>query len=118
MDDSSKLALKKIIKLIRSSEKKFKQGNFKGAIDDKRAANIILKLKCEDKEITEKYKEELSKLYCSRFDLIFDHKAKISEFKKFEIVKLLEQKSEEKFKKGDYKAAVKALRRSEKYLSN
>ena len=71
-----------------------------------------------DKEITEKYKEELSKLYSSRFDLIFDHKAKISEFKKFEIVKLLEQKSEEKFKKGDYKAAVKALRRSEKYLSN
>ena len=35
-----------------------------------------------------------------------------------EIVKILEQKSKEKLKSYDYKGAIKALRRAEKYLSN
>ena len=70
-----------------------------------------------DKEIINKFKKELSQIYTSKFDLIHDHKLRISEFKKSEIVKLLEKKSEEKFKKGDYKGAIKALRRSEKYFS-
>ena len=118
MDASSKLALENVIKLTRSSEVKFKEGNFKGSIDDKRKASKILKLKSDEKEIIQKYKEELSSLYSSRFDLIFDHKLRISELKKNEIIKLLEHKSEEKLKKGDYKGAVKALRRSEKYFSN
>ena len=117
MDDSSELVLEDIIKLIRSSELKFKKGNFKGAIYDKRKANSILKSKSNDETIIEKFKEELSKLYLSKFDLIFDHKLKIDESKKNEIIKLLEKKSEEKFNKGDYKGAVKALRRSEKYFS-
>ena len=56
-------------------------------------------------------------MYFSKFDLIFDHKLRIDELKKNEIIKFLQQKSEEKFQKGDYKGAVKALRRSEKYLS-
>ena len=34
-----------------------------------------------------------------------------------QIIKILEQKSEDKFKKGDFKGAVKAARRYEKYLS-
>ena len=118
MEISNKLALENVIKLIRLSELKFKKGDFKGAIDDKRKANSILKSKSGNKEIIEKFKEELSNLYSSKFDLIFDHKLKIDEFKKNQIVKLLEQKSEDKFKRGDYKGAVKALRRSEKYLSN
>ena len=42
---------------------------------------------------------------------------KISELKKNEIINLLEQKSDDKFRKGDYEGAVKALRRAEKYLS-
>ena len=66
----------------------------------------------------EKYKEELSTLYSSKFDLIFDHKLKIDEIKINEIVKLLEQKSEEKLKNLDYRGAIKALRRAEKYISN
>ena len=40
-------------------------------------ANAILKSKSCDEEIMEKYKEELSSLYSSKFDLIFDHKLKI-----------------------------------------
>ena len=117
MEKSSKLALDNVIQLTRSSEKKFKQGNFKGAIYDKRKANEILKAKSDDEEIINKFKEELANLYSSKFDLIFDHKMRINESKKNEIVKLLEKKSEEKFENGDYKGSIRALRRSEKYLS-
>ena len=118
MEESGELILGNIIKLTRSSEKKFKLGNFKGAIDDKMKANAILKSKSCDEKIIEKYREELSSLYSSRFDLIFDHKLKIDEIKKNEIVKMLERKSEEKLKNLDYRGAIKALRRAEKYMSN
>jgi len=118
MADSDELILGNIIKLTRSSEKKFKLGNFKGALEDKMKANAILKSKSYDKKIIEKYREELSSLYTSKFDLIFDHKLKIDESKKNEIVKMLERKSEEKLKNLDYRGAIKALRRAEKYISN
>ena len=118
MKDSSELILGNIIKLTRSSEKKFKQGNFKGALEDKMKANAILKSKSCDEKIIEKYREELSSLYSSKFDLIFDHKLKIDEIKKNKIVKMLELKSEEKLKNFDYRGAIKALRRAEKYISN
>ena len=118
MKDSNELTLVNIIMLTRSSEKKFKIGNFKGAIHDKMKANAILKSKSCDEKIIERYREELSRLYSSKFDLIFDHKRKIDEIKRNEIVKMLEQKSKEKLKSFDYKGAIKALRRVEKYLSN
>ena len=118
MEDSGELILGNIIKLTRSSEKKFKLGNFKGALDDKIKANEILKSKSCDEKIIEKYREELSSLYSSKFDLIFDHKLKIDEIKINEIVKMLERKSEEKLKNHDYRGAIKALRRAEKYISN
>ena len=118
MEDSGELILGNLIKLTRSSEKKFKLGNFKGAIDDKMKANAILKSKYCDEKIIEKYRQELSSLYSSRFDLIFDHKLKIDEIKINEIVKMLELKSEEKLKNLDYRGAIKALRRAEKYMSN
>ena len=118
MEDSGELILGNIIKLTRSSEKKFKLGNFKGALEDKIKANAILKSKSCDEKIMEKYKKELSSLYSSKFDLIFDHKLKIDEIKINEIVKLLEHKSEEKLKNHDYRGAIKALRRAEKYISN
>ena len=118
MKDSNELILGNIIKLTRSSEKKFKLGNFKGAIDDKMKANAILKSKSCDEKIIEKYREELSRLYSSKFDLIFDHKLKIDEIKKNQIVLMLENKSKEKFKNLDYKGAIKAYRRAEKYLSS
>ena len=117
MKDSNELILGNIIKLTRSSEKKFKQGNFKGAIDDKMKANAILKSKSCNEKIIEKYRKELSRLYSSKFDLIFDHKLKIDEIKRNEIVKMLERKSEVKLKNLDYRGAIKALRRAEKYIS-
>ena len=100
MEESSELILGNIIKLTRSSEKKFKLGNFKGAIDDKMKANAIMKSKSCNEKIIEKYREELSSLYASKFDLIFDHKLKIDEIKRNEIVKMLEQKSKKKIKKS------------------
>ena len=118
MEDSGELILGNIIKLARSSEKKFKLGNFKGALNDKMKANAILKSKSCSKKIIQKYREELSILYSSKFDLIYDHKLKIDEIKINEIVKMLERKSEEKLKNLDYKGAIKALRRAEKYISN
>ncbi len=118
MEDSGELILQNLIKLTKSSEKKFKIGNFKGALDDKIKAKAILKSKSCDEKIIQKYREELSSLYDSRFDLIFDHKLKIDEIKRNEIVKMLENKSKEKLKNLDYKGAIKALRRAEKYLIN
>ena len=118
MEDSNEMILGNIIKLTRSSERKFKLGNFKGAINDKMKANAILKSKSCDEKIIEKYREELSSLYSSKFDLIFDHKQKINEMKRKEIVKMLEQKSKEKLKSLDYKGAIRAFRRAEKYFSN
>ena len=118
MEDSGRLILKNLIKLSRSSEKKFKEGNFKGALDDKIKANEILKSKSCDEKIIEKYREELSTLYSSKFDLIYDHKLKIDEIKINKIVKMLEIKSVEKLKNLDYRGAIKALRRAEKYISS
>ena len=118
MKDSNELILGNIIKLTRSSENKFKLGNFKGALEDKIKANEILKSKSCNEKMIQEYRKELSSLYCSKFDLIFDHKLKINEIKINEIVKMLEGKSEEKLKNLDYRAAIKALRRAEKYISN
>ena len=118
MEDSGELILGNIIKLTRSSEKKFKLGNFKGALDDKIKANEILKSKSCDEKIIKKYREELSSLYSSKLDLIFDNNLKIDEIKRNEIVQMLERKSEEKLKNHDYRGAIKALRRAEKYISN
>ena len=118
MEDSGELILENLIKLTRASENKFKQGNFKGALDDKIKANAILKSKYCDEKMKQKYRKELSNLYSSKFDLIFDHKLKIDEIKINEIVKMLKLKSEKKLKNLDYRGAIKALRRAEKYISN
>ena len=118
MEESGELKLGNIIKLTRSSEKKFQLGNFKGALEDKMKANAILKSKSCDEKIIDKFREELSSLYSSKFDLIFDHKLKIDEIKRNKIVKMLENKGMEKLKNLDYKGAIKALRRAEKYSIN
>ena len=118
MENSRELQLRNLIRLTKSSENKFKRGNFKGALDDKIKANAILKSKSCDEKIIEKYRAELSSLYSSKFDLIFDHKLKIDEIKRNEIVQMLERKSHEKLKNHDFRGAIKALRRAEKYISN
>ena len=109
-------SLSKIICLIKSSEKKYKEKKFKESLEDKLEIKSLMNEKLSsNKEIMDKYKEELSKLHSSRFDLIKDHKMKINDNKRMEIINLLEKKSQEKLLNCDYEGAVKALRRSEKY---
>ena len=117
MQNSDKLTIENIVNQTRSSERKFKEGNFIGAIEDKREVRFLLNSKFCDRDIIRKFKKELSNLYTSQFDLINDHKLRIDESKINKIIKLLEQKSDEKYNKGDFKGAIKALRRSEKYLA-
>ena len=105
----------KIISLIKSSENKYKAKNFRGSLEDKLEIKSLIKNLSSNKEIMDKYKKELSKLYSLKFDLIKDHKMKIDEKKRIEIINLLEKKSQEKLLNYDYEGAVKALRRSEKY---
>ena len=118
MLNSDKLFFENIVNQTRASERKFREGNFKGAIEDKRQVRSLLNSEICHEVILKKFKEELSNLYASRFDLINDHKLRIDELKKNKIIKLLEQKSNEKYHNGDFKGAIRALRRSEKYLSN
>ena len=117
MLNSDRSLIENIINKTRSSERKFKKGNFKEAIEDKRALRPLLNSKLCDKNIIKKFREELHYLYISKFDLINDHKMRIDETRINNIVKLLEQKSDEKYHKGDFKGAIRALRRSEKYLA-
>ena len=118
MFNSHRLTIENIISKTRSSERKFREGNFKGALEDKREVKCLLNSELCDEDIIKKFKEELSNIYSSKFDLINDHKLRIDEFKINKIVKLLEQKSDEKYSKGDFKGAIRAIRRSEKYLAN
>ena len=114
--DNTQNSLSKIISLIKSSEKKYKEKKFKESLEDKLEIKLLMSEKLKsNKEIMDKYKEELSKLYSSKFDLIKDHKMKINDKKRLEIINLLEKKSQKKLLNCDYEGAVKALRRSEKY---
>ena len=92
MSNSDKLIIENIVNQTRSSERKFREGNFKGAIEDKRKVRYLLNSKFCDEDIFKKFKEELSYLYSSKFDLINDHKLRIDESKINKIIKLLEQK--------------------------
>ena len=118
MLNSDKLTIENIVNQTRSSERKFKEGNFIGAIEDKREVRSLLNSKFCEKDIIKKFKKELSCLYPSKFDLINDHKLRLDKSEIKKIVNFLEQKSDEKYRKGDFKGALRALRRSEKYLAN
>ena len=116
MENAKVLILNEIIRLIKSSEKKFRQNDYKGAIEDKIEANVLLKKDLlSDSEIENKYKKELSIIYYSKFDLINDHKKKINNVRRNQIINLLEQKSKDKYISGDFKGSIKALRRADKY---
>ena len=56
-----------------------------------------------------------SKIQKSKYDLIADYKKVISNKRKEKVIKELEFLSESKYKVGDYKGSIKAIRRAEKY---
>ena len=115
MDNSKKALEEKIIGLTRSSDQKYKEGDFKGSFKDKLEVRSLLESNLCDKNIKNILNKELKSLYNSKFDLIYDHKKRIDDQKRYKIINLLENKSKEKHLNGDFKAAIKALRRSEKY---
>ena len=91
MKNFENLSLKDIIKLTKASEKKFREGNFRGAFEDKMEVKLYLKSKFSDRKIIEKFKKELSNIYDSKFDLIKDHKSKLDLKKTKNIIKLLDE---------------------------
>ena len=115
MENSIKKLEDKIIGLTRLSHQKYKEGNFKGSFEDKLEARSLLESKLCDKNLKDILKKELALLYNSKFDLIYDHKKRIDDQKRYKIIKLLENKSKQKHTIGDFKGAIKAWRRSEKY---
>ena len=115
MENSKKNLEDKIIGLTVSSDKKYKEGDFKGSLEDKLEVKLLLESNLCDKNIKDILKKKLNRLYSSKFDLIYDHKKRIDDQKRSEIINRLENKSKEKYRSGDYEGAIKALRRSEKY---
>ena len=115
MEISKKKLEDKIIGLTISSDQKYKKGNFKGSLEDKLKVKTLLESNLCDKKIKDLLRKELIRLYTSKFDLINDHKKRIDDQKRNQIINSLENKSKEKYRRGDFEGAIKAIRRSEKY---
>ncbi len=120
------------------SNSRYKNGDYKGAIEDKRKAKKIRLLEIDKskesdntkidyknillgtfvkKDLEPKYKVLIKggKIRKNKYDLIADYKKVISDKRKNEIINKLEIISEKKYKTGDYKGSIKAIRRAEKY---
>jgi len=129
----------KDISLNGRSNSRYKKEDYKGAIEDKRNAKKIRLLELDrfpelnnikidyknillgtflDVALESKYKTliKVSKIKKSRYDLIADYRKVISDKRKEEVIKRLEFLSESKYEFGDYKASIRAIRRSEKYF--
>ena len=121
------------------SNSRYKNGDYKGAIEDKRKAKRIRLLEIDKSkelensridyknillgtfiktELEPKYKILIkgSIIRKSKYDLIADYKKVISIKRKKEVINKLEIISESKYKIGDYKGSIKAIRRAEKYF--
>ncbi len=121
------------------SNSRYKNGDFQGAIKDKREAKKIRLLEINQSselndsridyknillgtfiktDLESKYNAlvKASKIRKSKYDLIADYKKVLSSKRKKEIIKKLEFISESKYQIGDYKGSIKAIRRAEKYF--
>ncbi len=120
------------------SNSRYKNEDYQGAIEDKINARKIRLLEIEESseinitridyksillgnlmkiDLGAKYNAliKVSKIRRSKYDLIADYKKVISEKRKEEVIKKLEFISQLKYKIGDYKGSIKAIRRAEKY---
>ena len=120
------------------SNSRYKNGYYQGAIEDKRKAKKIRLLEIDKSnefdntkidyknillgtfieiDLEPKYNVLIkgSKIQKSKYDLIADYKKVISDRRKEEVINKLEIISELKYKIGDYKGSIKAIRRAEKY---
>jgi len=120
------------------SNSRYKNGHYQGAIEDKRKAKEIRLFEIEkfseknnikidfksillgtfiEIELEPKYYTliKVSKIERSRYDLITDYRKVISNKSKEEVIRKLESLSEEKYRIGDYKGSIKAIRRAERF---
>ena len=120
------------------SNSRYKNGDFKGSIEDKRLAKKIRLLEGKNASEFNKYKIDyksilmekfdisdldskfislikVSKVKKKKYDLIEDYKKFINREKQNELIKKLESISELKYMSGDFKGSIRAIRRSEKY---
>ena len=120
------------------SNSRYKNGDYHGAIEDKRQAKKIRLLEIDQSlglnntkidyknillgtfveiDLGSNYNAliKCSKIRRSKYDLISDYKKVISEKRKEDVINKLEVISESKYKIGDYKGSIKAIRRAEKY---
>ena len=105
-----------IIDLIKSSESKYQNQDYKGAIDATRKIREIIFQNSHLLGLESRFRSMVRELKGSRkYDLIQDYKKRIDELKKSEIIRKLEELSESKYFSGDYKGSIVAMRRSEKY---
>ena len=125
----------KDVALSGRSNSSYKIGNYHGAIEDKREAKKIRLLEMNRSpdskidyknillgtflkmDLEPKYKIliKVSRVEKSRYDLISDYKKVISNKRIEEVIEKLEFLSESKYRFGDYKASIRAIRRAEKY---
>ena len=130
----------KDISLNGRSNARYKSDDYKGAIDDKRKAKKIRLLEeMNYKEYKSKFVDyknillgsfdefeldikytllmKISRIQKPKYDLIEDYKKVINKNRMQEVRISLEEISDSKYKIGDYKGSIKAIRRSEKYFS-
>ena len=130
--------LSKDISLNGRSNSKYQIEDYKGSIEDKKKAKKIRLLEIEkiqeldclkidyknillgtilEIELEPCYKTliKVSKIKKSKYDLIADYKKVISKHRKKEVIRKLELLSESRYKIGDYKGSIRAIRRAEKY---
>ncbi len=120
------------------SNSRYKNLDYQGAIEDKRTAREIRLLEIAETsefnctkidykkillgtfikiDLEPKYNVliKCSKIRKRKYDLIADYKKVITKKRKEEVIKKLEFLSESKYKSGDYKGSIIAIRRAEKY---
>ena len=129
----------KDVSLNGRSNSRYKYGDYKGSIEDKRKAkkirldeidqfsdsyqnqidykNIILGTFINKIYLEQKYNIliKVSRIKKSKYDLIEDYKKVMNKERKEDVIRKLELLCESKYKIGDYKGSIKAIRRAEKY---
>ncbi len=111
------LIFKSFKEMMELSELSYKRGDYKKSFLERLKAKEFIIGDLDDEVIIDKFKLLYKSLnfHNSKYNLINDYLLKINEKKKLALSKYLENQSISKFKSGDYKGAIRSLRRSEKY---
>ena len=103
--------------LIESSELSYKFGDYERALLERKKAKYIALENTNSLGAEDLFKALIKSLKVNKrkYNLIDDYLTKIEDNKRLKIIKYLENLSKSKFQSKDFKGAIRALRRSEKY---